>query len=99
MRPKAAREAPMRSASAMLGLLAISAISAATTIPAQAGYDYPVCLRVYGPATYNECAYTSMAQCQATAAGRAAECYPNAFYADAAASPWGRKHYRRGGAY
>ena len=51
----------MRSASAMLGLLAISAISAVGTAPAQAGYDYPVCLRVYGPATYNECAYTTLA--------------------------------------
>ena len=71
----------MRNASAMLGLLAISAISAAAPTPAQAGYDYPVCLRVYGPATYNECSYTSMAQCKATASGRAAECYPNAFAA------------------
>ena len=84
----------MRNAAAMLGLLAISAISAIGAPPAQAGYDYPVCLRVYGPATYNECGYTSMAQCQATASGRAAECYPNAFYAQAAPAPWGRKHQR-----
>ncbi len=81
----------MRNASAILGLLAISAISAAASAPAQAGYDYPVCLRVYGPATYNECSYTSIAQCNATASGRAAECYPNAF---AAAPPAGRP-YRR----
>jgi hypothetical protein len=84
----------MRKASAMLGLLAISAISAVET--AQAGYNYPVCLRVYGPATYNECAYTSIAQCKATASGRAAECYPNAFAA--APAPAGRK-YRRHGVY
>ena len=84
----------MRNASAMLGLLAIAAISAAGTAPAQAGYDYPVCLRVYGPASYNECAYTSMAQCKATASGRAAECYPNAFAAYPAPA-WGRKHQRR----
>ena len=71
----------MRNASAMLGLLAISAISAVGAAPAQAGYDYPVCLRVYGPASYNECSYTSIAQCKATASGRAAECYPNAFAA------------------
>jgi hypothetical protein len=88
----------MRNASAMLGLLAIAAISAVATIPAQAGYDYPVCLRVYGPATYNECAYTTLAQCQATASGRAAECYPNAFYANAAIAPSGR-HRRHYGAY
>ena len=79
----------------MLALLAISAIAA---IPAQAGYDYPVCLRVYGPATYNECAYTTLAQCQATASGRAAECYPNAFYAHAATVAPGR-HHRHHGAY
>jgi hypothetical protein len=88
----------MRNASAMLGLLAISAISAVAMIPAQAGYDYPVCLRVYGPATYNECAYTTLAQCRATASGRAAECYPNAFYANAAIAPSSRRH-RHTGAY
>jgi hypothetical protein len=85
----------MRKASAVLGLLAISAISTAAAVPAQAGYDYPVCLKVYGPATYNECSYTSIAQCKATAAGRAAECYPNAFAA--APAPAGRAY--RHGAY
>jgi hypothetical protein len=77
----------------ILGLLAIGAIAAAGTAPAQAGYDYPVCLRVYGPATYNECSYTSIAQCKASASGRAAECYPNAF----AAAPAGRVYRRHGG--
>jgi hypothetical protein len=87
----------MRSASAMLGLLAISAISAVGAAPAQAGYDYPVCLHVYGPANYSECAYTSMAQCKATASGRAAECYPNAFAAYSGPAPDGRVYRRRGG--
>jgi Tfp pilus assembly protein PilV len=86
----------MRNPSTMLALLALPAISALAAIPAQAGYDYPVCLRVYGPATYNECAYTTLAQCQATASGRAAECYPNASYA--AIAPPGRRH-RHTGAY
>jgi hypothetical protein len=85
----------MRNASATLGLLAISAISAVATTPAQAG-DYPVCLRVYGPASYNECSYTSIAQCQATASGRAAECYPNAFAAYPAPAHGGRAYRRRG---
>jgi hypothetical protein len=80
----------------MLGLLAISAISAVAMTPAQA--EYPVCLRVYGPATYNECAYTTLAQCQASASGRAAECYPNAFAAYSAPAP-GRHKYRRHGGY
>jgi hypothetical protein len=79
--------------------LMILAIAAAGPAAAQT-YDphYPVCLRVYGPATYNECTYTSIAQCQATASGRAAECYPNAFYANAAIAPPGRRH-RHYGAY
>ena len=88
----------MHNPSAMLGLLALSAMPAVAANPAQAGYDYPVCLRVYGPATYNECAYTTLAQCQASASGRAAECYPNAFYARAAIAPSGR-HHRHHGAY
>jgi hypothetical protein len=65
-------------------LLALTILALAAAGPAAAQtYDprYPVCLRVYGPATYNECGYTSMAQCNATASGRAAECYPNAFAA------------------
>ena len=70
----------MRFAAALTGLAAFSAISGFAPVPAQA-YDYPVCLRVYGPASYNECNYTSIAQCRATASGRAAECYPNAFAA------------------
>ncbi len=85
----------MRSASAMLGLLAISAISAAGTAPVRAG-DYPVCLRVYGAPTYNECAYTTMAQCKASASGRAAECYPNAFAGYPAPVPGGRAYRQRG---
>lgn len=85
----------MRTASAMLGLLAISAISVAGTAPAQAGYDYPVCLHVYGPANYNDCTYTTMAQCKASASGRAAECYPNAFAAYPAPGPGGRVYRQR----
>jgi hypothetical protein len=86
----------MRKLSAILGLLAISAISAVGTAPAQAGVDYPVCLRVYGDPTYDECRYTTMAQCAATASGRAAQCFVNPFFASAAVVPQGR---RRAGAY
>ncbi len=53
------------------------------TAPARAQtYDpnYPVCLHVYGPITYYECAYTSLAQCNATASGRAAQCIVNPMY-------------------
>jgi hypothetical protein len=51
--------------------------------PAQAQtYDpnYPVCLHVYDiDGGYIECAYTSMAQCNASASGRAAQCEINPF--------------------
>jgi hypothetical protein len=89
----------MRNALAILGLLAIPAISAAGTAPAQAGVDYPICMRVYGDPTYDECRYTSIAQCAATASGRAAQCFVYPFIASAAAVPEGRKHHRRYGAY
>jgi hypothetical protein len=83
----------MRIAAALTALAAFSVFSGPAAVPAQA-YDYPVCLRVYGPASYNECNYTSMAQCRATASGRAAECYPNAFAAEPVTAP-GRYPRRR----
>jgi Protein of unknown function (DUF3551) len=85
----------MRIAAMFTGLAALAAMTGAGMVPAQA-YDYPVCLRVYGPATYNECNYTSIAQCKASASGRAAECYPNAFAA-VPMGPVGRPYRRYGG--
>jgi hypothetical protein len=71
-----------------LGLLATGMILACNGASAQTyAPDYPVCLKVYGPATYNECRYTSIAQCNASASGRAAQCYPNPFFAHAEVSP------------
>jgi len=63
-------------------LLAFAAISAIEPAHAQT-YDpsYPVCLHVYGRITYYECGYTSMAQCNATASGRAAQCVFNPYFA------------------
>jgi len=89
----------MRNVPTMLGLLAISAISAAGTAPAQAGYDYPVCLRVYGDPTYDECRYVTISQCAATASGRAAQCFVNPFFASAAGVPQGYRRTRHYGAY
>lgn len=76
---------------AMLALVAIVAGSAAAH--AQARDNYPVCLRVFGPLNYEECRYTSIPQCKATASGRAAECFVNPFFASAA-EPRGRRHRR-----
>jgi Protein of unknown function (DUF3551) len=66
-------------------LVVIGAISTAAPVNAQTySPDYPVCLHVWGRAEYYECGYTSMAQCNATASGRAAQCVPNPYLAYAA---------------
>jgi hypothetical protein len=67
-----------------LAILAIAAVSTAAPAAAQTyGRDYPVCLRVYGPITYTECNYTSLAQCAGSAAARPAQCVVNPFFASA----------------
>jgi hypothetical protein len=67
-----------------LAMLTIAAVLTATPAPAQT-YDpkYPVCLQVYQGFVdyYFECAYTSLAQCQMSASGRAASCVINPYYA------------------
>jgi hypothetical protein len=67
-----------------LAALAIGAVSVAAPAQAQT-YDpsYPVCLHVYGRATYYECRYTSIAQCNQSASGRAAQCEVNPYAANA----------------
>ncbi|MBT1517580.1 DUF3551 domain-containing protein [Bradyrhizobium sp. SRL28] len=77
--------------------LAILAIGMASIGPAAAQtYDpaYPVCLRVYGPATYYECSYTSLPQCNASASGRSAQCVVNPYFAGAEARAGYRRHRR-----
>ena len=64
--------------------LAILAIGTVSTEPAVAQtYDpaYPVCLHVYGRASYYECRYTSLPQCNASASGRSAQCVINPYFA------------------
>jgi Protein of unknown function (DUF3551) len=79
--------------------LAIVVIGAASqTAPATAqtyAPGYPVCLHVYGPATYYECRYTSLAQCNASASGRAAQCVNNPYVADAGDGPLGPRYRHR----
>jgi hypothetical protein len=79
--------------------LAILTIAAAlTAMPALAQtYDpkYPVCLQTYGiGGGYIDCSYSSLAQCSATASGRAAQCITNPFFAGAQGRP--EPGYRRG---
>lgn len=61
-------------------------LAATVALPARAQtYDpsYPVCLQIYqGIADfYFECRYRTMAQCAASASGRAAQCMVNPYYA------------------
>ena len=67
-----------------LAILAIGTVSVAGPAAAQTyAPGYPVCLHVYGPATYYECSYTSLAQCSASASGRSAQCVTNPYFANA----------------
>jgi hypothetical protein len=86
---------PMRNLA--LAILTIATVSAAPSARAQT-YDpkYPVCLQIYQGFTdyYFECAYTSLAQCNMSASGRAAACVVNPYYAGP--SPGRRdRRYRR----
>jgi len=73
-----------------LAILAVGAVQLAAPAQAQT-YDpsYPVCLQVYQSMVdyYFECGYTSIAQCQASASGRAASCVVNPYYAGRAGKP------------
>jgi hypothetical protein len=78
-----------------LAILTFATILTAAPARAQT-YDpaYPVCLQVYGiGGGYIECGYTSLAQCNASASGRAAQWIINPYYAGAKASP-GRRDRR-----
>ena len=79
-----------------LVILMIVTVSATPSARAQT-YDpkYPVCLQVYQSWRdfYFECAYTSLAQCNMSASGRAAQCIINPYYAGAKAAP-GRRDRR-----
>jgi hypothetical protein len=80
-----------------LAILMMAPVLMAAPARAQT-YDpaYPVCLQVYqGMADfYFECSYTSLAQCNASASGRAASCIVNPYYAGPKTAPPRRKHQR-----
>jgi hypothetical protein len=69
--------------------LALAAFAFGTmfaALPASAqtyGGGFPVCLHQYGPTTYFECNYTTIAQCNASASGRSAQCVVNPYMANA----------------
>jgi hypothetical protein len=79
-----------------LAILAIGMVFASAPARAQTyNSDYPVCLHVYGPATYYECRYTSLPQCNQSASGRSAQCVVNPYMANA----YQDRPVRRRGAY
>ena len=77
-------------------ILTIATALAAAPARAQT-YDpnYPVCLQTYGiEGGYIDCSFTSLAQCAASASGRAAQCLNNPYFAQG-----DRKPSRRRGVY
>jgi hypothetical protein len=51
-------------------------------------------MHVVGPFNYNECRFTSLAQCATAASGRAAQCIVNPYAARAFDEPPARRHRR-----
>jgi hypothetical protein len=82
-----------------LAILAIAAVMTAAPARGQV-YDpaYPFCLQTYGiGGGYIGCGYSSLAQCNATASGRAAQCIANPYFAGAQAPAGPRALRQRGG--
>ncbi|MGA7811187.1 DUF3551 domain-containing protein [Bradyrhizobium sp.] len=77
--------------------LTIGTLAMATPAPAQTfNPNYPVCLHVFDQGdVYYECRYNSLAQCNATASGRSAECQINPYFAADAYPPPPVVHHRR----
>ena len=77
-----------------LAILTIGTLSVGGPAQAQT-YDpaFPVCMHIvmWGGGGHEDCSYVTLAQCKVSAAGRAAQCNVNPYYAGATASP-GRHH-------
>jgi hypothetical protein len=82
-------------------ILAIAVACAAVPADAQTyAPGYPVCLQAFTiDGEHIECAFATMAQCQASAAGRGALCMANPYYNGAPVRPQatGRRHVRMRG--
>jgi Tfp pilus assembly protein PilV len=75
-------------------ILSMSAICGGAAQAQTYGTRFPVCIQTYEHegGIYISCEYTSMAACQATASGRAAQCINNPYYASAQMRRRGRAH-------
>ncbi|HEY0235904.1 MAG TPA: DUF3551 domain-containing protein [Afipia sp.] len=82
-------------------VLALYALPLATIEPAHAEIDYPYCMKVYSRDWYVDCRFSTLAQCQASASGRSAECYLDPFYKGKPGSPYhvGPTYLPSGGYY
>jgi hypothetical protein len=70
-------------------ILAIGTVWFAAPAHAQT-YDpnFPVCLQTYGiNGGYIDCSYSTLAQCAATASGRAAQCLNNPYFGYGSRAP------------
>jgi hypothetical protein len=70
-------------------ILAIGTVWFAASARAQT-YDpnFPVCLQTYGiNGGYIDCSYSTLAQCAATASGRAAQCLNNPYFGYGSRAP------------
>jgi len=64
-------------------------LSGFATSPAKAVTYYPYCLRAYtAGGSYDDCSYSTDAQCRASASGRVAECFRDPFYPGAPGSAY-----------
>jgi hypothetical protein len=80
----------------VLALAVVIAVSAPLPARAQT-FDpsHPVCMHVVGNISYYDCSFTTLAQCAASASGRAAGCLANPFFANAEQPVGPRRHRRR----
>jgi hypothetical protein len=79
-------------------VLTIGMMLAAASARAQT-YDpgFPVCLQTYGiDGGYIDCSFTSLAQCAASASGRAAQCLTNPYFAQGGRKPSGQRGVYQG---
>ena len=86
-------------------VLALTILTSATLLAATPAHaqtyapGYPVCLHVYGPVNYYECRYSSLAQCNASASGRSAQCVVSPYAANAYEEPAAPGYRHRRGYY
>lgn len=79
-------------------VMAFAVLSATPSFAQTYDAVHPVCMKVYdgpfGGGEWVDCSYYSLAQCQATASGRAAMCVTNPYFAHARVPKAARRVYR-----